>query len=161
MIHAIESSIPTVGQCYCLDLPDVIDDAISTNNKIIAKLVPGNMFDQSTIPPCDFIFTKHVLCDFSDKDVVSALQSFHKSLSSGGKLVIMDAVLPNGGDLNGKWNPAVSFDVLLMLTGRRGKRSRLEWSNLGRMAGFVLEDVLSTSSVTVDLAVLSRNSVLN
>ena len=161
LIHAIESSMPTVGQCYCLDLPDVIDDAISTNNKIIAKLVPGNMFDPSTIPPCDFIFTKHVLCDFSDKDVVSALQSFHKSLSSGGKLVIMDAVLPNGGDLNGKWNPAVSFDVLLMLTGRRGERSRVEWSNLGRMAGFVLEDVLSTSSVTVDLAVLSRNSVLN
>jgi hypothetical protein len=161
LIHAIESSMPTVGQCYCLDLPDVIDDAILTNNKIIAKLVPGNMFDPSTIPPCDFIFTKHVLCDFSDKDVVSALQSFHKSLSSGGKLVIMDAVLPNGGDLNGKWNPAVSFDVLLMLTGRRGERSRVEWSNLGRMAGFVLEDVLSTSSVTVDLAVLSRNSVLN
>ncbi|KAL3796518.1 hypothetical protein ACHAW5_004420 [Stephanodiscus triporus] len=161
LVHAIESSISTVGQCYCLDLPDVIDEAILTNNnsnypKNIATLVPGNMFDPSTIPPCDFIFSKHVLCDFSDEDVLRALQAFHKSLSSGGKLVIMDAVLPNGSDLNGKWNAAVSFDVLLMLTGRRGERSRLEWSNLGRRAGFVLEDVLSTSSVTVDLAILSR-----
>ena len=114
------------------------------------------MFDPSTIPPCDLIITKHVLCDFSDDDVIRALRSFHKSLVRGGKLVIMDAVLPNGSDLNRKWNAAVSFDVLLMLTGRRGERSRWEWSNLGQIAGFVMEDVLSTSSVTVDLAILSR-----
>ena len=70
----------------------------------------------------------------------------------------MDAVLPNGDDLNGKWNAAVSFDVLLMLSGRRGERSRLEWSNLAKKAGFVLDDVLATSAVTVDLAVLSLES---
>ena len=63
--------------------------------------------------------------------------------------------LPNEDDLNGKWNSAVSFDVLLMLSGRRGERSRLEWSNLANEAGFVLEDVLPTASVTVDMAILS------
>ncbi|KAL3809956.1 hypothetical protein ACHAXA_011398 [Cyclostephanos tholiformis] len=161
LIHAIKTSMPTVGRCYCLDLPGVIDDAIlindsSNDHKITATFVQGNMFDPSTIPPCDIIITKHVLCDFSDEDVLRALRAFHESLSHGGKLVIMDAVLPNGSDLNSKWNAAISFDVLLMLTGRRGERSRLEWSNLGQRAGFVLEDVLPTSSVTVDLAILSR-----
>jgi hypothetical protein len=161
LIHAIKTSMPTVGRCYCLDLPGVIDDAILTNDssndrKITTTFVPGNMFDPSTIPPCDVIITKHVLCDFSDEDVLRALRSFHKSLSRGGKLVIMDAVLPNGSDLNRKWNAAVGFDVLLMLTGRRGERSRWEWSDLGQRAGFVLEAVLPTSSVTVDLAILSR-----
>jgi hypothetical protein len=88
------------------------------------------------------------------------LQSFRKALgnSKEGRVVIMDAVLPNGDDLNGKWNAAVSFDVLLMLSGRRGERSRMEWSNLAKKAGFVLEEVLPTASVTVDLAVLLLDS---
>ena len=161
MMYSIKKAIK-VGDCYCLDLPDVIEDAISTttesndNDDTYVSLIPGDMFDTSTIPQCDYIFTKHVLCDFSDEDVVRALQSFHKALSKGGKCIIMDAVLPNCDDLNGKWNAAVSFDVLLMLSGRRGERSQLEWSNLAKKAGFVLNDVLSTSTVTVDLAILSK-----
>ena len=161
MMYALIASMP-VGKCYCLDLPDVIDDAMSktidsdNNDDTHVSLIPGDMFDTSTIPQCDCIFTKHVLCDFNDEDVVRALQSFHKALSKGGKCIIMDAVLSNCDDLNGKWNAAVSFDVLLMLSGRRGERSRLEWSNLAKKAGFVLDNVLSTSSVTVDLAILSK-----
>ncbi|KAL7528581.1 hypothetical protein ACHAWF_002617 [Thalassiosira exigua] len=159
LMHEVKTSMPYVGKCYCLDLPDVIDDALSsTTDKDEGgevALVSGDMFDSSTIPPCDVIFTKHVLCDFPDDEVVLALQSFRQALQEGGRVVIMDAVLPNGDDLNGRWNPAVSFDVLLMLTGRRGERSRLEWSNLAERAGFVLEQVLRTASVTVDLAVLT------
>jgi hypothetical protein len=152
-------------KCYCLDLPEVIADATSEahikDNVNMPTLVAGNMFDASTIPtPCDVIFTKHVLCDFSDDDVILALQSFRKALANSkeAKVVIMDAVLPNGDDLNGKWNAAVSFDVLLMLSGRRGERSIMEWSNLANKAGFVVEEVLATTSVTVDLAVLSLDS---
>jgi len=161
LMYALIASMP-VGKCYCLDLPGVIEDAISTttdsdnNDDTHVSLIPGDMFDTSSIPQCDYIFTKHVLCDFCDEDVVRALQSFHKALSKGGKCIIMDAVLPNCDDLNGKWNAAVSFDVLLMLSGRRGERSRLEWSNLAKKAGFVLDVVLLTSSVTVDLAILSK-----
>ena len=94
--------------------------------------------------------------DFDDEDVVRALRSFNKILSKRGKVVIMDAVLPNEDGLNGMWNAAVSFDVLLMLTGRRGERSKLEWSNLAEQAGLTLDGVLTTSSVTVDLAVLTK-----
>ena len=163
-VTALKESIPAIDKCYCLDLPHVIADATSSIHSKgaanVPTLVAGDMFDAATIPTCDVIFTKHVLCDFSDDDVIIALQSFRKSLANSkeGKVVIMDAVLPNGDDLNGKWNAAVSFDVLLMLTGRRGERSRLEWSNLAEKAGFVVKDVLSTSSVTVDLAVLSLES---
>ena len=160
LMHELEKSMPSVGKCYCLDLPDVINDAMATNTNddetISTTLVPGNMFDPSTIPNCDFILTKHVLCDFDDENVIRALQSFHKALSPKGKVVIMDAVLPNGDALNGKYNAAVSFDVLLMLTGRRAERSGHEWSNLAAKAGFQLEEILTTSSVTVDLAILSK-----
>lgn len=160
-VTALKESIPAIGKCYCLDLPDVVADAKATvstrSENDDPTLVAGNMFDPTTIPPCDIIFTKHVLCDFSDEDVVQALLSFRKALadSNEGKVVIMDAVLPNGDELNGKWNAAVSFDVLLMLSGRRGERSRLEWSNLAKRAGFVLDAVMSTTAVTVDLAVFS------
>ena len=159
LMQATKTSMPNVEKCYCLDLPDVIEDAKAIDNSDTqdktVTLVSGDMFDASTIPKCDIIITKHVLCDFSDDDVVRALQAFHNSLTKDGKVIIMDAVLPNGNDLNGQWNAAVSFDVLLMLSGRRGERSKLEWSSLARKAGFVLESVISTSSVTVDLAVLS------
>jgi len=166
---ALKESVPSVKHCYCLDLPDVIADAVSkqsdnpdsiTVRQTEVTFVAGDMFDPSTIPtPCNIIFTKHVLCDFSDGDVVRALQSFHEVLKysdpKGGKVVIIDAVLPNGDELNGKWNSAVSFDVLLMLTGRRGERSCLEWSNLAKKAGFSFDGVIPTASVTVDLAIFS------
>lgn len=161
LMYAVKRAMPVVGKCYCLDLPGVIDDAMSVMNGCseqppLATLVGGNMFDPSTIPPCDLIVTKHVLCDFSDEDVMRALQTFRSALSKGGKVVIMDAVLPNGDDLNGRWNAAVSFDVLLMLSGRRGERSKLDWSNIAEAAGFTLEAVLRTPSVTVDMAILSE-----
>jgi ubiquinone/menaquinone biosynthesis C-methylase UbiE len=158
LLIELKRRLPTVGKCHCLDLPDVIEDAKSTSNdrESIVALVAGDMFDHKTIPECNVILTKHVLCDFSDDDVVLAMKSFHKALSSSGKLVIMDAVLPNEDALNGKWNPAVSFDVLLMLSGRRGERSRLEWSNLALEAGFVLDEVVPTASVTVDLAIFTK-----
>ena len=127
----------------------------SLNAHVATATFKGHHPDPSTIPPCDLIFSKHVLCDFSDGDVIRALRSFYGATSKEGRVVVMDAVLPNGDELNGKWNAAVSFDVLLMLTGRRGERSRHEWANLAEKAGFVLEVVLP-SSVTVDLAILSK-----
>ena len=158
LLIEIKRRIPNVVTSYCLDLPDVISDARSKNNDKESSItfVEGDMFDHGTIPQCDIILTKHVLCDFSDEDVKRGLKSFQKVLSPSGKLVIMDAVLPNGEDLNGKWNAAVSFDVLLMPSGRRGERSKMEWSNLGAEAGFKLDEVLPTSSVTVDLAIFSK-----
>ena len=100
MMYAMKQSMPSIGDCYCLDLPEVIDDAMladSNGGKIQEKkddviLAPGNMFDASSIPPCDIICTKHLLCDFDDGYVIRALQSFHKVLSAGGKVIIMDAV---------------------------------------------------------------------
>ncbi|KAL7483405.1 hypothetical protein ACHAW6_009060 [Cyclotella cf. meneghiniana] len=137
LLVQLKKCINSVGTCYCLDLPNVIQDAVVADNNEtnVLSFVPGNMFDHKTIPECDVILTKHVLCDFSDEDVVKALKSFQKALSPSGKLIIMDAVLPHGENLNGKWNAAVGFDVLLMLSGRRGERSRLEWCNLAHEAG--------------------------
>ncbi len=94
LVNAMKVSMSSIGDCYCLDLPYVIADEISTitNNNCSDNLVSGNMFDSSTIPNCDYITTKHVLCDFSDKDVVHALQTFH---------TVCDYGCPNGNDLNG------------------------------------------------------------
>ena len=67
------------------------------------------------------------MCDFDDEDVILTLQSFRKKLLiENGKVIILDAVLPNEDDLKGIWNSAGSFDGLLMLSGRRGEWYRLE-----------------------------------
>ena len=150
---AIRRTFGNVKKAFCLDLPAVINDASHVEG---VELIAGDMFDSSTIPECDVILTKHVLCDFDDDDVVTALVSFKEALPDDGRVVIADAVLPNDEELN-EWSPTVSFDVCLSLTGRRAERSKREWSRLAKMAGFVVIDSFSTSAVTVDLLVLGLN----
>ena len=147
---AMKRAFGKLRKCFCLDLPAVINDASDVEG---VDLIAGDMFDSTTIPACDVILTKHVLCDFDDDDVVTALVSFKKALPDDGRVVIADAVLPNDEDLN-EWSPTVSFDVCLSLTGRRAERSNREWSRLAKMAGFVVIGSISTSAVTVDLLVL-------
>jgi len=148
---AMKRAFGNLRKCFCLDLVEVINDAPDVEG---VDLIAGDMFDSTTIPECDVILTKHVLCDFDDDDVVTALVSFKEALLDDGRVVIADAVLPNDENLN-EWSPTVSFDVCLSLTGRRAERSKREWSRLAKMAGFEVIGSFSTSAVTVDLLVLS------
>lgn len=71
MMSALYKHFPDI-HCKCLDLPEVIVEAKPLDG---IQLVPGKMFDISTIPSCDVIFMKHVLCDWSDEDAVKILQN--------------------------------------------------------------------------------------
>ena len=136
--------------CVSLDLPEVIAEAPSAPEGVI--LVPGDMFEPSTIPNCDVIVTKHVLCDWYDKDVLSVLKSFHEALADDGKLIIGDAVLVDGEQANNLKQAMVSMDVqLLLVGGGKMQRSKSQWADLGSRAGFRLDSVAFPRSPTLHI----------
>ena len=140
--------------CVCLDLPSVVHGTEAPEG---VTLVPGDMFESETIPPCDAIITKHVLCDWPDEDVIRMLQSCHLALVQGGKLMIVDAVLVDGPDASNQWQIQTSVDVLLMLTGRHMDRSASQWKRLAAMSGFQIEKVISCPSApSLNVSVLSK-----
>jgi hypothetical protein len=140
--------------CFSLDLPSVVDGAETPEG---VTLVPGNMFEPSTLPRCDAIFTKHVLCDWPDEDVIRMLQSCHVALSRHGQVYIVDAVLWDGPAASKQWQIQTSIDVLLMLTGRHMDRSLSQWQRLASAAGFQLDQVIACpTSPSLNITVLSK-----
>jgi hypothetical protein len=138
----------------CLDLPSVVDGAEAPKG---VTLVPGDMFEPATIPSCDVVITKHVLCDWPDDDVIRMLNSCYSALSSNGQVMIVDAVLVDGPDASNQWQIQASIDVLLMLTGRHMDRSVSQWKRLASSAGFRMDQVISCpSSPSLNITVLSK-----
>ena len=80
MMNAVAERYPSI-HCICLDLPDVIASAPPCDS---IQLVGGDMFDAATIPPCDAICMKHVLCDWSDEEATTILKNIHSVLPSTG-----------------------------------------------------------------------------
>ena len=140
--------------CYCLDLSAVVDGEEAPQG---VTLVSGDMFEATTIPKCNLIISKHVLCDWPDEDVIRMLRASHSVLSSKGKVMVVDAVLLDGPAASNKWQIQASIDVLLMLTGRHMDRSISQWRSLASSAGFRIEEVVSCpSSPSLNITVLSK-----
>ncbi|GKZ00480.1 hypothetical protein MPSEU_001000500 [Mayamaea pseudoterrestris] len=140
--------------CICLDLPDVIAEAPHVPKDV--EMIPGDMFLPETIPSCDVIFAKHVLCDWYDADVLEALQSFHSVLSADGKLIIGDAVLVDGEEANGLKQTMVNLDVQLLLVGGKMERSRSQWAGLAARAGFRLDSVAFPPTPTLHILTFTK-----
>lgn len=140
--------------CLCLELPSVVNGVESPAG---VTLVPGDMFEPTSIPPCDVIITKHVLCDWSDEDVIRMLKSCHSVLSDGGQVVVVDAVLLDGPEASSRWQIQAAIDVLLMLTGRHMDRSTSQWRSLASSSGFRMDQVISCpSSPSLNITMLSK-----
>lgn len=140
--------------CICLDLPHVIEQAPYVPKGV--QLLAGDMFKPETIPPCDVIFTKHVLCDWYDSDVLKALQSFHSVLPKKGKLIIGDAVLVDGEEANGLKQTMVGMDVQLLLVGGKMERSKSQWASLAARAGFRLDSVAFPPTPTLHILTFTK-----
>lgn len=152
MMRAIHSHFPGI-HCKCLDLPNVIADAIPLEG---IELITGDMFDVSTIPSCDVIFMKHVLCDWCDQDAVTILRNCHTALSLDGKLILADALLNSGNEAYNSQQIQTYIDVLLMVAGFRMERSRAQLSNVANQACFEIESVTPTKSLSVNITVLTK-----
>ena len=70
LMHALKTSMPNIGKCYCLDLPNVISDAktsvtiLNSEDPIKIELIPAILC--LTHQQYQNV-TKHVMCDFDNK----------------------------------------------------------------------------------------------
>lgn len=95
--------------------------------------IPGN---------ADAYLMKMVLHDWNDQQCLQILQNCHKAMKTGSKLLVLDAVIPEGNEPH----PGKFMDINMMaMTGGR-ERTQKEFAALLTGAGLKLSRVISTHS---------------
>ena len=104
------------------------------------ETVAGDFFTE--VPPGDVYLIKRILHDWDDDQSVRILRHCRKAMSPGGRVLVIDAVIPPGND----HHPGKLLDLLMLtlLPGR--ERTRTEFEHLFAEAGLKLVRVIPTGS---------------
>lgn len=111
------------------DLPETVrDEAALLGDR--CTFVAGDFFER--VPPGDV----HVLCtilhDWDDERAAAILRTIHAAARAGGRLVILDGVVPPGNEPHGaKW-----LDLLMLALFAGRERDEAQWRALLGAAGF-------------------------
>lgn len=105
------------------------------------EIVGGDFF-QTAPAGGDVYVLKHIIHDWSDDECVTILGHCHRGMTSGGKVLIVEMVVPepNVGGIS-KW---LDLHMLLFLTGR--ERTESEYRELLDRSGFELARIVPTNS---------------
>jgi hypothetical protein len=101
----------------------------------------GSFFE--AIPAgADAYSMRHILHDWPDDLCVRILVNIRKAIQTGGRLLIIEAVIPEGND------PSMSklFDMFMMIFPDGRERTEAEYRNLLSQGGFTLHSVTPTRS---------------
>jgi SAM-dependent methyltransferase len=127
------------------DLPHVAAGAAATTRAGITgrvRIESGDFFKE--LPPgADAIIMKHILHDWDDDSATRILQACHRALGPGGKVLIVDPVVPSGNAPH--YGKLLDLEMLV-LTPRGRERTKAEFVRLLRGAGFRLSRVIATHS---------------
>jgi hypothetical protein len=123
----------------------VIEDA--AKNEFVTRpddrirLVGGDFFKH--VPAGgDLYLLKFVLHDWGDEDSVRILTNIRKSMAPGGRLAVVEMVLPGRNEPH--VGPLMDLNMMVMTGGV--ERSEAEYAGLLAEAGFALERVTGTKS---------------
>lgn len=97
------------------------------------EVVSGSFFD-SVVPGADAYVLSRVLHNWSDEDSATILRRVREAMPPHGKLIIVDAVVPDGGGLH----PSMLADLFMMVILGGKERTEEDWSRLLDAAGFQL-----------------------
>ena len=127
------------------DLPHVIAtaaDALKAQGVADrCELVSGDFF--AAVPDgADLHLLKQILHDWDDERATRLLMNCHRALTPGGKLLLMEMVVPP--DNRPSMAQAMDLNMLVLLSGR--ERTEAEYRDLLERAGFRLERVIPTHS---------------
>jgi len=89
----------------------------------------------------DAIILKHILHDWDDDSATTILQTCHRALGQQGKVLIVDPVVPPGSTPH--YGKLLDLEMLV-LTPRGRERTKIEYTELLRGAGFRLSRVVAT-----------------
>jgi SAM-dependent methyltransferase len=127
------------------DLPNVVDGAEQELTKAgVADRceVVGGSFFEAVPDGGDAYLMKAILHDWSDEDALKILSSIRSAIAPGGKLLLLESVLPerSSSDIG----LLIDLEMLVAVGGR--ERTHAEWANLLGRAGFRLNRVVRTAT---------------
>ena len=127
------------------DAPSVIEGA---NDVIEAHDVGGRCetvggdFFASVPAGGDAYIMKHIIHDWEDERALIILQNCHRAMTEGGRLLVVEMVLPEGNTPSlGKF-----MDLQMLLFLHSYERTEAEYSSLYQRAGFKLTSIVPTLS---------------
>uniref|UniRef100_A0A0C9RLG0 TSA: Wollemia nobilis Ref_Wollemi_Transcript_12408_1558 transcribed RNA sequence n=1 Tax=Wollemia nobilis TaxID=56998 RepID=A0A0C9RLG0_9CONI len=114
------------------DMPNVVADAPHYPG---VTHVGGNMFE--SVPSGQAIFMKWILHDWSDDLCVKLLKNCHKALPEGGKVIVVDTILPVAAETSPYARQGFHVDVLMLAYNPGGKeRTEQDFKDIASAAGF-------------------------
>ncbi|KAK9122376.1 hypothetical protein Syun_019993 [Stephania yunnanensis] len=130
-ISIITSKYPTIKGIN-FDLPHVIEHASTFPG---VKHIGGDMFE--CVPKGEAIFVKWILHDWSNEYCLKLLKNCYDSLPSDGKLIVVEAILPEAAEENVAARGLCQIDLVMMTQNPGGKeRTDKEFEALAMKAGF-------------------------
>ncbi|KAI9093910.1 hypothetical protein K1719_026908 [Acacia pycnantha] len=130
-LNLVTSKYPHI-QGINFDLPHVIQTA-PTYPRV--QNVGGDMFE--SVPQGHAIFMKWILHDWSDEHCVKLLKNCYKAIPEDGKVIIVDAILPDEPNTTLALQAALQGDVLMMTQNPGGKeRTQQQFLDLASHSGF-------------------------
>ncbi|MDQ2636709.1 MAG: acetylserotonin O-methyltransferase [Actinomycetota bacterium] len=127
------------------DLPSVVTDAETTFKAAgVADrcTAQGGSFLQNVPDGGDAYVLKNIIHDWDDASSLTILRNIRTAIASGGKLVLFEMVLPE------RATAFVGFqlDLEMLVTVGGKERTRAEYADLLRRAGFRLDRVIDTAT---------------
>jgi SAM-dependent methyltransferase len=100
-----------------------------------ADAISGDMFE-SVPAGADVYVISSILFSYDDDDVVKILSNIRSGLAPGGKILILEPILPEGNDPH----PGKLLDVTQLALHRGGIRTLAEWEKVFAPAGLKLSE---------------------
>jgi hypothetical protein len=127
------------------DSPQVIEGAKALINETgvgdRCTLTNGNFFESVPMGGDSHIL-KWIIHDWDDEKSITILQNCHRALPENGKLILIEAVVPEGTEPH--FSKFIDLNMLVMTGGR--ERTEDEFRALYEAAGFRLTRVVATES---------------
>ena len=122
------------------DLPEVIqrstENILASGLKARCKLASGNFFESVTSGGDAYIL-RHIIHDWSDEDTVRILTNCRKAMNPGGKILVVEAVIPNGNDPHPfKW-----LDLTMLMIGGK-ERTKEQFAQVFTKSGLELTRII-------------------
>jgi hypothetical protein len=126
------------------DMPQVIEGAPALLEREAVKdrveTVAGDFF--ASVPSADAYIMKHIIHDWDDERCVTILKNIHAAMNGDGKLLIVEAVVPEGNEPH--YSKLLDLEMLVSPGG--AERTAEEYRELLASAGFELTRIVPTKS---------------
>jgi hypothetical protein len=127
------------------DLPHVVErsQASLKESPVRSRLTfeRGNFFESVTAG-ADAYLLRHIIHDWNDEQCVSILSKCAAAMKRGGKVLVIESVIPPGNDFHfGKW-----LDLTMLVIPEGKERTADEYRTLFASAGLELKEIVPTGS---------------